>query len=126
MKKKFMLAMAIVMLLGSVKAMAEEMDEFDHAHQLAIINTVQLNKIEDNIKLMEGLKDLADLQYQEGETSTVGQITKLTEEATILAKDLNADSDGLKVDETLEQVKILARTACSIAKVDQQDCKIQE
>jgi|GEM_PF-1675783 len=125
MKKQIKLAVAAVIMFGSLNAMAD-VDEFEQMHQFAIINTVQLNKIDDMIKYMDSLKEQADLQYQMDGVARVGDITKLTEEAIILSRGLDAESDGVKIDAVLEQVKGLTRTACKIANIEQSRCQVQE
>lgn len=86
MKKKVMLALAIVMVLGSVKAMAEEISDFDIEHGLGKIDaTIDSQRvhaalksndsiIEMQIKELEKMQnELADEENTRGLMGALGQ-----------------------------------------------------
>ncbi len=107
MKKKAMLAMAIIMLLGSVKALASQSAEVDPAE---IMNTpgklydsevnVNLAKVQEQIEEMNSMQDrLAEIENSGGLMRDLGQTKEV------------AEQDSKKVSQTfdLEQSRQLVK-----------------
>lgn len=143
MKKKFMLAIAVIMVLGSVKAMAMSEEEAASINTLSKIEAVersssveqgdfndtkiaamQIDDMKRMIKDMIQMQEEADLLFAEDAFPRVGQLYKLVEEADLTYMAANNSNSGAKINSAWLYVQSLKKSACGIvSEADLQVCK---
>ncbi|MEK2644531.1 hypothetical protein [Bdellovibrio sp. BCCA] len=119
MKKQFKMAIAALVLLGSVHAMAEESAEFDLEHTRIMAN--QSFQMEEMIKEMNIFQEEVGLAST-AEGNKVGQLTKLIVEAEIIRENADRTESEDEVDSAWSQIRGLHQVACEISR-GKDNCK---
>ncbi|WP_413944162.1 hypothetical protein [Bdellovibrio sp. HCB-162] len=119
MKKQIKMAIAALVLLGSVHAMAEESAEFDLEHTRIMANQ--------SFQMKDMIDEMNDFHQEVGLTSTaegnkVGQLTKLIVEAEIIRDNVDLSESEEEIYTAWSQVKALHQMACEIAR-GKDNCK---
>lgn len=131
MKKKVMFAIAIVMMLGSIRAMAmsesEALDRNALTKTMAVEASVCMNchtdtKIAamqiDDMKLMIEdiiqMQERADILFGEDGTPRVGHLYKLASEADVIYMNANSSTSAEEIHNSWMAVKSLKKSACGL------------
>lgn len=118
MKKKVMLVLAIMMVLGSIKAVAMDGTEGQEvnarAHTDKKIAAMQIGDIKLMIEDMIQMQERADILFGEDGTPRVGQLFKLAAEADVIYMNANRSSSAEEIHNSWLAVQSLKKSACGL------------
>lgn len=120
MKKLMLAALALIMVLGSMKAFAS--DNIDYDIMEGKINASQGNRIWAMIGEMKQFQVEADQLEPVDGFHPVGVVSRLMREAQLINQEVAVDSSFEKITQALKEVKELRDSACSIVR-DEASCK---
>jgi hypothetical protein len=114
MKKTMLAVLAVIMVLGSLRAFAQ--DSMDYDLMEGKINAVQIGNIQRLIEDMRGFQDEADQLYRQDGQPRMSRISQLLSEAEIIASELPVDSNGTAIDQAHKEIELLRNSACLVVR----------
>ncbi|GEM_PF-6354006 len=114
MKKKVTLVLAIVMVLGSIRAMASDNSETLQAKANMKIAAIQIDDMKLMIEDIIEMQERADVLFGEDEKPRVGQLYKLAAEADVIFMNVVSSTSAEDIHTSWMAVKSLKKTACDL------------
>jgi ribosomal protein L16 Arg81 hydroxylase len=118
MKKKVMLLLAVVMVLGSIKAMAANVSEsqaLDEKSRTDLkIAATQIDDMKIMIEDIIEMQERADILFGEDGTPRVGHLYKLAAEADVIYVNAMKSTSANDVHTSWLAVKALKKSACGL------------
>lgn len=114
MKKKVMLGLAIVMVLGSIKALASDSSEALQVRTDLKIAAIQIDDMKLMIEDIIEMQERADVLFGEDGTPRVGQLYKLAAEADVILMNAASSTSAEDIHTSWMAVKSLKKSACGL------------
>lgn len=114
MKKKVMLGLAIVMVLGSIKALASDNSEALQVRTDLKIAAIQIDDMKLMIEDIIEMQERADVLFGEDGTPRVGQLYKLAAEADVILMNAASSTSAEDIHTSWMAVKSLKKSACGL------------
>lgn len=114
MKKKVMLGLAIVMVLGSIKALASDNSEALQVRTDLKIAAIQIDDMKLMIEDIIEMQERGDVLFGEDGTPRVGQLYKLAAEADVILMNAASSTSAEDIHTSWMAVKSLKKSACGL------------